>query len=64
MNELLDNPEGMLAELEYEYCLPRWAWTDREWNRYVWLRIWYTREINEYKEYRKLVNRYKDEEDE
>ena len=32
---MLDSPERLLAELEFEYCLPKWFWTDREWVRYT-----------------------------
>ena len=24
----------LLEELEFEYCLPKWAWTLREWTKY------------------------------
>lgn len=37
--EVEEDPEVMLAELEYEYCLPKWFWTNREWAKYSYERI-------------------------
>lgn len=28
------DPEVLLEELEFEYCLPKWFWTLREWTKY------------------------------
>lgn len=37
--EVEEDPEVMLAELEYEYCLPKWFWTHNEWAKYSYERI-------------------------
>lgn len=37
--EVEEDPEVMLAELEFEYCLPKWFWTNREWTKYSYERI-------------------------
>lgn len=29
-----EDPEVRLAELEFEYCLPKWFWTHSEWTKY------------------------------
>lgn len=28
------DPDVLLEELEFEYCLPKWFWTLREWTKY------------------------------
>ena len=37
--EVEEDPEVMLAELEFKYCLPKWFWTNREWTKYSYERI-------------------------
>ena len=37
--EVEEDPEVMLAELEFEYCLHKWFWTNREWTKYSYERI-------------------------
>lgn len=32
---LVEELKEELDWLDYEYCLPRWAWTNREWYRYM-----------------------------
>lgn len=61
MLDCLADSECLLEELEFEYCLPKWAWTSREWNRYSFKKLGYLVSIKEYKEYRMLCNKYKDE---
>lgn len=48
---MLDNPERLLAELEFEYCLPKWFWTDREWVRYTIERSKLVRLIRDWSSY-------------
>lgn len=38
-NDIEEDPELMLEELEFEYCLPRWFWTNKEWAKYSYERI-------------------------
>ena len=58
-----EDAELMLALLAYEYCLPRAFWTDSEWNKYSFQKIGYTYQLGEYRKYRVLCNKYKDEEE-
>ena len=48
---MLDNPERLLEELEFEYCLPKWFWTDREWVRYTIERSKLVRLIRDWSSY-------------
>lgn len=48
------NPMFELEELEFEYCLPKDFWTNREWRKYTMLRIEILEKIKEYDEYRKI----------
>lgn len=49
-----DNPERLLDELEFEYCLPKWFWTSREWTRYTIERSRLRKLIREIKEFERL----------
>lgn len=57
------DPQVELAKLEYDYCLPKWYWTSREWNMICYYTIGYKNQIREYQEYRVLCNKYKDEDE-
>ena len=48
------NPWLEMEELEFEYCLPKDFWTNREWRKYTMLRIEILEKIKEYDEYRKI----------
>jgi hypothetical protein len=56
-----EDPQVGLAKLEYDYCLPKWFWTNREWNTICYYTIGYKNQIIEYQEYRVLCNKYEDE---
>lgn len=58
-----EDPQVLLAVLEYEYCLPKAFWTNREWNMICYYMIGYKALMLEYKKYRELCNKYKDEDE-
>lgn len=45
--QLYVDPYFMLAKLEFDYCLPKWFWSDKEWSRYTQQRIALLRLKNE-----------------
>lgn len=59
-----EDAQVLLAKLEYDYCLPKAFWTNKEWQMICYYTIGYKSSMREYKEYREQCNRYKDEEDE
>ena len=56
-----EDPQVGLAKLEYDYCLPKGFWTNREWNMICYYTIGYKNQIREYLAYRVLCNKYEDE---